>query len=62
VAQLVALGIESGNQDSDVKSFAALKNELAEAKAAQEKAQADAKTHARAVEEMKKTTDLLTEL
>jgi hypothetical protein len=37
MAQLKALGIEPGTQDSAAKSFAALKNELAEEKAAQEK-------------------------
>jgi hypothetical protein len=44
MAQHTTLGIEPGNQDSAAKSFAALKNELAKEKAAQEKAQADAET------------------
>jgi hypothetical protein len=38
MAQLTALGVEPGNQDCAAKSFAALKNELAEEKAAREKA------------------------
>jgi hypothetical protein len=60
MTQLTALGVKPGNQDSAAKSFAILKNELAEEKAAQEKAQADAETLARAFEELKKTADKLT--
>jgi hypothetical protein len=44
MAHLTTIGIEPGNQDSVAKSFAALKNELAEGKAAWEKAQADVET------------------
>jgi seryl-tRNA synthetase len=55
--QLVALDIEHRDQDSAVKSLATLKNELAEKKLTQEKAQIDAETLTRVVEELKKTTD-----
>jgi peptidoglycan hydrolase CwlO-like protein len=58
--QFVALGIEPGDQDSAAKSITTLKNELAEEKLAREKAQADADTLSRAVEEMKKAADQLT--
>jgi hypothetical protein len=44
MAHLTTLDIEPGNQDSVAKSFAALKNELIERKAAWEKAQADVET------------------
>jgi hypothetical protein len=54
--QLVALDIEHRDQDSTVKSLATLKNELAEKKLTQEKAQIDAETLTRVVEELKKTT------
>jgi hypothetical protein len=49
--QLTPLGVEPGEQDSAVKSLVALKNELAEEKLAQEKAQTDADTLSRAIEE-----------
>jgi hypothetical protein len=41
------------------KSLVALKNKLAEEKLAQEKAQTDAKTFTRAIEELKNKTDKL---
>jgi hypothetical protein len=57
--QLAALGVEPRDQDSVTKSIAALKNELADDKLAQEKAQTDAEALSRAIEEIKKTTDQL---
>jgi septal ring factor EnvC (AmiA/AmiB activator) len=57
--QFAALNVEPGKQDSAVESIAALKQELAEEKLAREKAQTDAETLTRAVEEMKKTADQL---
>jgi thiamine pyrophosphokinase len=57
--QLIALSVEPGDQDSTTKSIAALKNELADEKLAQEKAQTDTETLSRAVEEIKKTADQL---
>jgi predicted nucleic acid-binding Zn-ribbon protein len=57
--QLTPLGVEPGEQDSAVKSLVALKNELAEEKLAQEKAQTDTDTLSRAVEELKKIADQL---
>jgi peptidoglycan hydrolase CwlO-like protein len=60
MAHLTTLGVEPKNQDSVAKSFVPLKNELAEEKAAREKAQADVETLARAVEELKKIADSLT--
>jgi chromosome segregation ATPase len=52
--QLVALGDEPRDQDSATKSLATLRNELAEEKLALEKAQTDAETLSRVVEELKK--------
>jgi chromosome segregation ATPase len=58
--QLVALGIESGDQDSTAKSLVALKNELAEEKLAREKAQTNVETVSWAVEDLKKMADQFT--
>jgi chromosome segregation ATPase len=58
--QHAALGIKPWDQDSVVDSIAALKNELADEKQAQEKAQVDVETLFLAVEELKKTMDQLT--
>jgi predicted nucleic acid-binding Zn-ribbon protein len=58
--QLVALGVEPGDQDSTTKSLTSLKNELAKEKLAQEKAQTDVETLTWAVEELNKTTNQLT--
>jgi hypothetical protein len=55
--QLTALGIEPGDQDLAANSLAALKSELAEEKVACKKAQAEAETPARAVEDLKKIAD-----
>jgi chromosome segregation ATPase len=55
--QLMALGIEIGDLDSTAKSLAALKTELAEEKVARVKAEVEAETLARAVEDLKKMTD-----
>jgi chromosome segregation ATPase len=55
--QLTTLDVELGDQDSAIKLFATLKNELAEEKAARVKAQADAETLAREVEDLKKMVD-----
>jgi chromosome segregation ATPase len=60
MAQLIALSVGHGNQDSAAKSFAARKNQLAEEKTAREKAQANVDTLAWAVEELKNTTDRFT--
>jgi hypothetical protein len=60
MAQLTALGVEPGNQDSAAKSFATLKNDLVQEKTGWEKAQADAETLAQAVEELKKIVDKFT--
>jgi peptidoglycan hydrolase CwlO-like protein len=57
--QFASLGVEPGDKDSAIKSIATLKNELAEEKLAQEKAQAGTDTLSRAVEEMKKAADQL---
>jgi chromosome segregation ATPase len=53
----LALGVEPGDQDSAVKYLAALKAELAQGKAAREKAQAENETLARAVDDLKKSAD-----
>jgi predicted nucleic acid-binding Zn-ribbon protein len=58
--QLVALGVEPGDQDSTTKSLTSLKNELAKEKLAQEKAQTDVETLTWAVEELNKTANQLT--
>jgi predicted nucleic acid-binding Zn-ribbon protein len=58
--QLVALGVEPGDQDSTTKSLTSLKNELAKEKLAQEKAQTDVETLTWTVEELNKTTNQLT--
>jgi chromosome segregation ATPase len=58
--KLVALDVEPGDHDSTAKSLTALKTELAEEKAAQEKAQAEAETLARAVEGLKTLADRFT--
>jgi hypothetical protein len=55
--QLMTLSVETVNQDSATKCLAALKFELAKEKAAREKAQAEAKTLAWAVGDLKKTVD-----
>jgi uncharacterized protein (DUF3084 family) len=59
VEQHVALGVKHGDQELVVDSIAALKTELANEKQAWEKAQMDAETLSRAVEELKKMTDQL---
>jgi cell division protein FtsB len=59
VEQLTTLSVKPGNQDSAAMSFIALKNELAEEKLTQEKAQTDTETLTQAIEELKKTTDQL---
>jgi hypothetical protein len=53
--QLTALDVEPRDQESVAMSLAALKSELAKEKAAWEKAKAE--TLARAVGDLKKTTD-----
>jgi hypothetical protein len=50
---LMALSIDLGDQGSATKSLTALKFELAEEKAAREKAQSEVETLARAVEDLK---------
>jgi hypothetical protein len=60
MAQLIALSVGLGNQDSAAKSFATRKNQLAEEKTAREKAQANVDTLAWAAEELKNTTDRFT--
>jgi chromosome segregation ATPase len=57
VEQLTPLGVKPGDQDSATRSLTALKTELAEEKAAREKAQAKTETLAWAVEGLKKSTD-----
>jgi signal transduction histidine kinase len=52
--QLTTLNAEPEDHDSVAKSLAALKLELAEEKATREKAQAEAETLARVVEDLKK--------
>jgi cell division protein FtsB len=59
MAQLAAIRVKHGNQDSTTKSFAALKNVVPENKVAWEKSQADTETLTMAVEELKKTIDKL---
>jgi hypothetical protein len=54
--QLTTLSVELGDKDSAARSLAALKSELAEEKA-QAEAEAEAETLARAVRDVKKTTD-----
>jgi hypothetical protein len=49
--QLTTLGVKPRDQDTTAKSLTALKNELAKEKLAQEKAQTDADTLSRAIEE-----------
>jgi septal ring factor EnvC (AmiA/AmiB activator) len=56
---LAALVVDPDDQDSATKSITTLKNELAKEKLAQEKAQADADTLSRVVEELKKSVDQL---
>jgi hypothetical protein len=58
--KLVALGVESRDQDSTAKSLNALKNEMAKEKLARLKAQTDAETLSWAVKEMKRIVDQLT--
>jgi hypothetical protein len=58
--QLLALGVEPGDENSAAKSLAALKIELVQEKVTREKAQIEAKTLTRAVDELKETTDQLT--
>jgi hypothetical protein len=55
--QLTTLGIVHWNQDSAATSLAALKYELAEEKAAREKAQAEVDTLAQAIVELKNSVD-----
>jgi hypothetical protein len=57
--QLLTHGIKPGDQDLATKSLVALKNKLAEEKLAREKAQTDAETFTRAIEELKNKTDKL---
>jgi ribosomal protein L11 len=58
--QLLALGVEPGDENSAAKSLAALKIELVQEKVTRKKAQIEAKTLTRAVDELKETTDQLT--
>jgi hypothetical protein len=58
--QLLVLGVEPGDENSAAKSLAALKIELVQEKVTREKAQIEAKTLTRAVDELKETTDQLT--
>jgi hypothetical protein len=58
--QLLALGVEPGDENSAAKSLAALKIELVQEKVTREKAQIEAKTLTQAVDELKETTDQLT--
>jgi hypothetical protein len=58
--KLVALGVESRDQDSTAKSLNALKNEMAKEKLARLKVQTDAETLSWAVKEMKRIVDQLT--
>jgi hypothetical protein len=55
---LTTLDVEPRDQDSTVKSLAAVKSEQAEEKAAREKVQAKVETLTRAVEDLKKTTNM----
>jgi phage-related tail protein len=55
--QLMALNIMPRDLDSAAKSLTTLKAELVEAKTIYKKAQVEAETLARAVKELKKTTD-----
>jgi chromosome segregation ATPase len=55
--QLMALGVEPGDQNLATKSLAALKAELVEEKAGREKAQAEVETLARAVVDLKNSVD-----
>jgi hypothetical protein len=57
---LMALSIDLGDQGSATKSLTALKFELAEEKAAREKAQSEVETLARVVEDLKKSVDRFT--
>jgi uncharacterized UPF0160 family protein len=59
MAQLAAIRVKHGNQDSTTKPFAALKNVVPENKVAWEKSQADTETLTMAVEELKKAIDKL---
>jgi hypothetical protein len=56
----MTLDVELGDQDSATKSLAAQKSELAKEKAAREKAQVEAKTLARAVDDLWKMTNRFT--
>jgi hypothetical protein len=56
----MTLDVELGDQDTATKSLAAQKSELAKEKAAQEKAQVEAKTLARAVDDLWKMTNRFT--
>jgi hypothetical protein len=58
--KLVALGVESRDQDSTAKSLNALKNEMAKEKLARLKVQTDAETLSWAVKKMKRIVDQLT--
>jgi hypothetical protein len=55
--QHTTLDVEHGDQDSAAMSLAALKAELVEEKTVCEKAQAEAETLTRAIEDLKKTTN-----
>jgi hypothetical protein len=57
VEQLAMLDIKPGDQDSAANSITTLKNELDNEKQAREKAQMDAETLPRAIEELKKMED-----
>jgi chromosome segregation ATPase len=57
VEQLAMLDIKPGDQDSAANSITTLKNELEKEKQAREKAQMDAETLPRAIEELKKMED-----
>jgi predicted nucleic acid-binding Zn-ribbon protein len=53
----MALGINRVDQDSAAKGIASIRAKLAKENAARERAQADVEALARAVEDVKKTTD-----
>jgi chromosome segregation ATPase len=55
--QLLALDVKPGDQDSAIRSLAALKIELAEERAVREKAQAKNETLTHAIDDLKKSVD-----
>jgi septal ring factor EnvC (AmiA/AmiB activator) len=55
--ELMVLGVNPSDRDSTAKTFAGLKTKLAKEKVAQEKAENENETLARAVKDLKKTAD-----